>query len=68
MLDFDLATKTTGSRFVFVKDKLAHLERALSNFKLDTHYFLGDFHKFNKRKGVYSSTPITLVNQGGRTI
>ena len=23
MLDFDLATKTTGSRFVFVKDKLA---------------------------------------------
>ncbi len=37
MLDFDLASKTTGSRFVFVKDKLAHLERALSNFMLDTH-------------------------------
>ncbi len=37
MLDFDLATKTTGSRFVFVKDKLAQLERALSNFMLDTH-------------------------------
>ena len=37
MLDFDLATKTTGSRFVFVKDKLALLERALSNFMLDTH-------------------------------
>ena len=37
MLDFDLATKTTGSRFVFVKDKLAHLERAISNFMLDTH-------------------------------
>ena len=32
-----LATKTTGSRFVFVKDKLALLERALSNFMLDTH-------------------------------
>ena len=37
MLDFDLATKTTGSRFVFVKDKLALLERAIANFMLDTH-------------------------------
>jgi len=37
MLDFDLATKTTGSRFVFVKDKLAALERAISNFMIDTH-------------------------------
>ena len=37
MLDFDLASKTTGSRFVFVKNKLALLERALSNFMIDTH-------------------------------
>ena len=37
MLDFDLATKTTGSRFVFVTGKLAQLERAISNFMLDTH-------------------------------
>ena len=37
MLDFDLATKTSGSRFVFVKDKLALLERAISNFMLDIH-------------------------------
>ena len=37
MLDFDLATKTTGSRFVFVKKQLAQLERALSNFMIDTH-------------------------------
>tara|TARA_B100000902_G_scaffold397797_1_gene462635 strand:+ start:1019 stop:2278 length:1260 start_codon:yes stop_codon:yes gene_type:complete len=37
MLDFELATKTTGSRFVFVKNKLALLERALSNFMIDTH-------------------------------
>ena len=37
MLDFDLATKTTGSRFVFVKNKLALLERALSSFMLDIH-------------------------------
>ena len=37
MLDFDLATKTTGSRFVFVKNQLAQLERAISNFMIDTH-------------------------------
>ena len=37
MLDFDLATKTSGSRFVFVKSKLASLERAISNFMIDTH-------------------------------
>ena len=37
MLDFDLATKTTGSRFVFVKKDLALLERALSNFMIDVH-------------------------------
>tara|TARA_Y100000590_G_scaffold350075_1_gene401812 strand:- start:1084 stop:2343 length:1260 start_codon:yes stop_codon:yes gene_type:complete len=37
MLDFELASKTTGSRFVFVKGKLASLERALSNFMIDTH-------------------------------
>ncbi|MDB4845942.1 serine--tRNA ligase [Candidatus Pelagibacter sp.] len=37
MLDFDLATKTSGSRFVFVKGKLALLERAISNFMLDVH-------------------------------
>ncbi len=37
MLDFELATKTTGSRFVFVKDKLALLERAISNFMIEVH-------------------------------
>jgi len=37
MLDFDLATKTTGARFVFVNDKLALLERAIANFMLDIH-------------------------------
>jgi len=37
MLDFEIATKTSGSRFVFVKDKLAMLERGISNFMLDTH-------------------------------
>ena len=37
MLDFDLATKTTGSRFVFIKNDLAMLERAISNFMIDLH-------------------------------
>ena len=37
MLDFELAAKTSGSRFVFVKDKLAALERAISNFMINTH-------------------------------
>jgi len=47
MLDFDLATKTTGSRFVFVKDKLALLERALSNFMLDTHVNLNGYSEIS---------------------
>ena len=36
-LDFDTASKLSGSRFVILKDKLALLERALINFMLDTH-------------------------------
>ena len=37
LMDFDTATKTSGSRFVFLKGKLALLERAISNFMLDCH-------------------------------
>ena len=47
MLDFDLATKTTGSRFVFVKDKLALLERALSNFMLDIHINQNEYQEIS---------------------
>ena len=47
MLDFNLATKTTGSRFVFVKDKLALLERALSNFMLDTHININGYKEIS---------------------
>tara|TARA_B100001123_G_scaffold142823_1_gene166080 strand:+ start:80 stop:1333 length:1254 start_codon:yes stop_codon:yes gene_type:complete len=36
-MDFDIATKVSGSRFVFLKGKLALLERAISNFMLDIH-------------------------------
>jgi len=37
MLDFETATKTTGSRFVFLKKNLALMERALINYMLDMH-------------------------------
>jgi seryl-tRNA synthetase len=47
MLDFDLATKTTGSRIVFVKDKLALLERALSNFMIDTHVNINGYKEIS---------------------
>jgi seryl-tRNA synthetase len=36
-MDFSLAAKITGSRFVVMKDKLARLHRALIQFMLDTH-------------------------------
>ena len=37
LMDFDAATKTSGARFVFLRGKLALLERAISNFMLDCH-------------------------------
>ena len=37
LMDFDSAAKTSGARFVFLKGKLALLERAISNFMLDYH-------------------------------
>ena len=37
MIDFELASKTSGARFVFLKKEIALLERAISNFMIDTH-------------------------------
>ncbi len=54
MLDFDLASKTTGSRFVFVKNDLALLERALSNFMLDVH---------TKNNGYSEISPPLMVSE-----
>ena len=54
MLDFNLATKTSGSRFVFMKDKLALLERALNNFMLDTHIY---------ENGYKEISPPLIVNE-----
>ncbi len=36
-IDFDTASKLSGSRFVILKNKIAKLERALINFMLDIH-------------------------------
>lgn len=36
-MDFAAAAKVCGSRFVYLKGKLARLERALAQFMLDTH-------------------------------
>jgi len=36
-MDFDVASKISGTRFVFLKGQLALLERAISNFMLDIH-------------------------------
>ena len=37
MMDFETAGKVSGARFVYLKGKLARLERALANFMLDLH-------------------------------
>lgn len=37
MMDFETATKLSGSRFVVLKSALARLERAIGQFMLDTH-------------------------------
>jgi seryl-tRNA synthetase len=37
MIDFELASKTSGARFVFLKGEIALLERAISNFMIDAH-------------------------------
>ena len=47
MLDFDLAAKTTGSRFTFVSGKLARLERAISNFMLDLHVNINGYEEIS---------------------
>jgi len=37
MMDFETSNKTSGARFVVLRKDLALLERAISNFMLDTH-------------------------------
>jgi len=37
LMDFDIASKMSGARFVVLKGALARMERALGNFMLDMH-------------------------------
>ncbi len=37
MMDFELAAKLSGARFVVLQKGLARLERALGQFMLDVH-------------------------------
>ena len=52
MMDFNKAAEISGSRFVILKDKLALLERALSNFMLNIH---------TQEHGYMEVNPPTLV-------
>ena len=56
LMDFDTATKTSGSRFVFLKGKLALLERAISNFMLDCHTNEFDYQEISPPLIVNDST------------
>ena len=53
-MDFDTASKLSGSRFVVLKDKLALLERALINFMIDIH---------TKKFGYIEISPPLIVNE-----
>ena len=53
-IDFEIATKLSGARFVVLKNNFALLERALINFMLDTHT-----NKF----GYEEISPPVIVNE-----
>jgi len=54
LIDFDNATKVSGTRFVFLKGKFALLERAIANFMLDIH---------TKKFGYQEISPPLIVNE-----
>ena len=54
LMDFESAVKTSGARFVFLKSKLAQLERAISNLMLDIH---------TKEFGYEEISPPLIVNE-----
>ncbi len=53
-MDFDVASNTSGSRFVFLKNQIALLERAISNFMLDIH---------TREFGYQEISPPLIVNE-----
>ena len=57
-IDFETATKLSGSRFVILKNNIAKLERALINFMLDIHT-----NEFN-----YTENPSFISGSTGEVI
>lgn len=58
IIDFEAATKVTGSRFIFYKGLGAKLERALINFMMDLHH---------EEHGYQEILPPYLVNRDSLT-
>lgn len=61
ILDFERASKVTGSRFVFYKGLGARLERALINFMLDLHH---DEHGYEEILPPYLVNRDSMVGTG----
>jgi len=47
MMDFEVAAKMSGARFVLLSGQLARLERALANFMLDVHTLENGYTEVN---------------------
>lgn len=60
-LDFETATKITGSRFVVIKGALARMQRALTQYMLDTHT---DQHGYQEVYVPYLANVDSLVATG----
>ncbi|WUR15139.1 serine--tRNA ligase [[Empedobacter] haloabium] len=60
-LDFDTATKLTGSRFAVMKGGIARLHRALAQFMLDTHT---DKHGYTECYTPYMVNADSLLGTG----
>jgi len=43
LMNFETATKLSGSRFVILKGQLSKLERAIANFMIDKHISINDY-------------------------
>ncbi len=47
LMDFETASKLSGSRFVILKNQLSKLERAIANFMLDKHTNENGYTEYN---------------------
>src|SRR5699024_5645217 len=61
ILDFERASKVTGSRFVFYRGLGARLERALMNFMLDYHI---DHHGYEEMLPPYIVNRNSMIGTG----